>query len=231
MAVDYNNDGWLDFYEANDNYDGNLFYKNNGDSTFTEVSFTNGTHMELDAMGLGVGDFDGDLDFDIHITDRFTDSKLLRNNGDGTYTEVGGQHNLEYVGGFGWGNNFFDADLDGDHDMYISGTHFPFFSALPSLLYVNNGQAWFNPDTLENDSLYSGTNAIFDFNNDRKPDIASLNADNIPNSVWSNTTPISTPRFSIRLVGCSSNRDAIGSTITAYDGQESRAWMTHSTQS
>lgn len=231
VALDYNNDGWMDFYEANDLYDGNLFYENNGDSTFTEVSYTNGTYQELDAMGLGVGDFDGDLDFDIHITDRFSDSKLLRNNGDGTFTEVGGQYNLEYIDGFGWGNNWFDADLDGDNDIYISGSQYPFMNTLPSLLYINDAQGNFSPDTLEADSLFSFANAIFDFNNDRMPDIVSLNSDNNPNSVWKNTMQGNTARFTIRLSGIESNRDAIGALITAYDGAETRSWMTHSTQS
>lgn len=231
IAFDYNNDGWMDFYEANDFYNGNMFYKNNGDSTFTEISYTNGTYQELDAMGLGVGDFDGDLDFDIHISDRFNHSMLLRNNGDGTFTEVAAQHNLDYIDGFGWGNNWFDADLDGDNDIYVSGIKIPFLDGLPSHLYVNDGQANFTADTLEEDSLFSFSNAIFDFNNDRLPDIVSLNSDNNPHSVWKNTTATNAKRFSIKLEGCTSNRDAIGAQMLAYDGPDKRIWMIHSTQS
>jgi hypothetical protein len=231
VAIDYNNDGLLDLYEANDYGDGNRFFKNNGDSTFSEVSLLNGTYQELDAMGLGVGDFDGDLDFDIHITDRYVQSRLLRNNGDGTYTEVGVEHNLNYYNGFGWGNNFFDADLDGDNDIYISGMKIALVNGVPSLLYVNDGNAYFTGDTIGNDSLYSFSNAIFDFNNDRLPDLTSQNSENNPFSIWQNTTPTTTPRFSIKLEGCTSNRDAVGAQIFAYDGPDARAWMVHSTQS
>lgn len=231
IAIDYNNDGWMDFYEANDFYDGNMFYKNNGDSTFTEVSYTNGTYQELDAMGLGVGDFDGDLDLDIHITDRFNHSMLLRNNGDETFTEVAAQHNLDYIDGFGWGNNWFDADLDGDNDIYISGIKIPFLDGLPSHLYINDGQANFTADTLEEDSLFSFANGIFDFNNDRLPDIVSLNSENNPHSVWKNTTATSAKRFTIKLEGCASNKDAIGAQMIAFDGPDKRLWMTHSSQS
>lgn len=231
VAIDYNNDGLLDLYEANDYSDGNRFFKNNGDSTFTDVSLINGTYQELDAMGLGVGDFDGDLDFDIHITDRYVQSRLLRNNGDGTYTEVGVEHNLDYYNGFGWGNNFFDADLDGDNDIYISGMKIALANGVPSLLYVNDGNAYFTGDTIGADSLYSFSNAVFDFNNDRLPDLTSQNSENNPFSIWQNTTQTSTPRFSIKLEGCTSNREAIGAQIFAFDGPETRAWMVHSTQS
>lgn len=231
IAIDYNNDGWMDFYEANDFYDGTMFYKNNGDSTFTEVSYLNGTYQELDAMGLGVGDFDGDLDLDIHITDRYEQSRLLRNNNDGTFSEVGVAHNLNYEDGFGWGNNFFDADLDGDNDIYISGMRVPILNGKPSLLYINDGSGYFSADTLDGDSLYSFSNAVMDLNNDRLPDLVSLNSEGNPTSVWLNTLATSVPRFSLKLQGCSSNRDAIGAKIIAYDGTEKRIWMVHSTQS
>lgn len=231
IAIDYNNDGWMDFYEANDFYDGTLFYKNNGDSTFTEVSYINGTYQELDAMGLGVGDFDGDLDLDIHITDRYEQSRLLRNNNDGTFTEVGVAHNLDYEDGFGWGNNFFDADLDGDNDIYISGMRIPILNGKPSLLYINDGNGFFSADTLDGDSLYSFSNAVMDLNNDRLPDLVSLNSEGNPSSVWLNTLATTVPRFALKLQGCGSNRDAIGAKIIAYDGAEKRIWMVHSTQS
>lgn len=231
VAIDYNNDGWMDFYESNDGFTGNLLYKNNGDSTFTEVSQQTGAYQELNSMGLGVGDFDGDLDLDIHVTGRTYETIMLRNNNDGTYTEVAAAHNLHYPTGFGWGNIFFDADLDGDNDLYVSGINVPFQNGMPSILYINDGQAYFDDDTLEGDSIYSFSNSIFDFNNDRLPDLAALNSSNNPSSVWLNTTQTNTPRFSLKLEGCISNRDAIGAQIIAFDGPESRLWQIHSTQS
>jgi hypothetical protein len=231
VAIDYNQDGWMDFYEANDAMTGNLMYKNNGDSTFTEVSHINGTYHELNAMGLGVGDYDGDADLDIHVTGRSFETILLRNNGDGTFSEVGEQHNLHYPTGFGWGNIFFDAEFDGDNDLYVSGINVPFQNGMPSILYLNDGSAYFDNDTLEGDSIYSFSNSVFDFNNDRLHDLASLNSANNPSSVWLNTSSVSTPRFSIQLQGCYSNRDAFGAKIYAYDGGEKRVWMKHSVQS
>jgi hypothetical protein len=231
VAIDYNNDGWMDFYESNDGFTGNLLYKNNGDSTFTEVSVQTGAYQELNSMGLGVGDFDGDLDLDIHVTGRTYETIMLRNNNNGTYTEVAATHNLHYPTGFGWGNIFFDADLDGDNDLYVSGINVPFQNGMPSILYINDGLANFDDDTLEGDSIYSFSNGIFDFNNDRLPDLGALNSSNNPSSVWLNTTQTSTPRFSLKLEGCTSNRDAIGAQIIAFDGPKKSLWMIHSVQS
>ncbi len=231
VAIDFNNDGWMDFYESNDANTGNLMYKNNGDSTFTEVSYTNGTYQELNSMGLGVGDYDGDADLDIHVTGRSFETILLRNNGDGTYSEVAETHNLHYPTGFGWGNSFFDAEFDGDNDLYVSGINVPFQNGMPSILYINDGTNYFDNDTLDGDSIYSFSNGLFDFNNDRLHDLAALNSSNNPSSVWLNTSETNTPRFSIQLEGCQSNRDAFGAMLYAYDGGEKRVWMKHSTQS
>ncbi|MEX2596655.1 MAG: FG-GAP-like repeat-containing protein [Salibacteraceae bacterium] len=225
VAIDYNNDGLLDLYLANDFYDVNEMYRNNGDSTFTEVGAETGTNLALDAMGLAVGDFDGDLDLDIHITDRYTQSRLLRNDGDGTFTEVGVQHGVDYEGGFGWGNNFFDADL------YVSGIMIPFISGEPSVLFINDGQGNFDGDTLFGDSLFSFSNSVGDFNNDRLTDIVTVNSMNNPASVWENTTNTTAARFSLKLRGCTSNRDGFGSTVRAYDGSDTRLYSYHSSQS
>ena len=153
VIIDYNNDGLMDMYVANDIHDGNTLYRNNGDSTFTDVSATSGTYVELDAMGLAVGDYDGDLDLDIHITDRGQDSKLLRNNNDGTFTEVGTEMGVDFVGGFGWGNNFFDVDQDGDEDLYVTAEYAASNNTLPSAIFMNNGPGPFSSISIPGDSL------------------------------------------------------------------------------
>ena len=229
--IDYNNDGLLDFYLANDIFDGNTLYRNNGDSTFTDVSVGSGTFLQMESMGLAVGDFDGDLDLDIHITDRLTDSKLLRNNNDGTFTEVGTQMGVDFAQGFGWGNNFFDADLDGDEDLYVAGVTLPAYVTVPSALFLNNGSGPFTNSNITGDTLYSFSSVLGDFNNDRLTDIAVHNSWQTQALIWENQTNISNSSISIRLKGCASNKDGIGALMYSYSNGVARLYSFHGSQS
>ena len=231
VIIDYNNDGLLDMYVANDFHDGNTLYKNNGDSTFTDVSVQSGTNVQLDAMGLAVGDYDGDLDLDIHITDRGQGSKLLRNNNDGTFTEVGTEIGVDFVNGFGWGNNFFDADNDGDEDLYVTTEYEPINNLLPSAMFINNGPGPFSSYSIPGDSLFGFCNTIGDFNKDRFTDIAVHCSWSMQSIIWENSTQTSNSSLSLRLEGCESNKDAIGTTFHAYSGGSTRLFSIHGSQS
>jgi len=230
VLIDYNQDGWMDIYLANDVYDGNTLFRNNGDSTFTDVSVETGAYQELDAMGLAVGDFDGDLDLDIHITDKI-DSKLLELTPNGTFNEVGTARGVDFYNGFGWGNNFFDADLDGDEDLYVSSSYYPVGLSEPSVLYMNDGLGNFTGLLIGADSAYSFTNVVGDFNNDRKTDIAVLNSNGDPMKLWVNETMVNASRITLGLEGCQSNIEAAGARVIAYDGADSRLYSYHVSQS
>ncbi len=230
VALDYNDDGWMDLYIANDgNTFQNTLFKNNGDTTFTDVSAITGTNLHLDAMGMALGDYDGDLDLDIHITDKLN-SKLLRLNSNSTYSELASQVGVDHPNGFGWGTNFFDADLDGDEDLYIS-CNYTSLSSEASVLCVNNGQGIFSPTYIGDDSTYAFTNVIGDFNNDRLQDIAVLNSDNQSMNLWKNTQANPPNRFSIKIKGCITHADAAGSKLIAYDGADARMYSFHISES
>jgi hypothetical protein len=66
---DYNNDGWSDLYVGNDFKSPDLFYRNNGDGTFTEVSQGMFRHTTWNSMGAAQADFDNRGLFDFIIAD------------------------------------------------------------------------------------------------------------------------------------------------------------------
>lgn len=63
---DFDQDGWLDLYVANDVSD-NVLYRNTG-GRFVDISHPAWIADYRSAMGLAAGDFDGDGDDDLHVT-------------------------------------------------------------------------------------------------------------------------------------------------------------------
>lgn len=119
--LDYDDDGDVDLYVGNDDFFGgtpNVLYRNNGDGTFTDVSVESGANLSMSTMGISVGDYDGDLDLDVYLSNIPTGNALLRNNGDGTFNNVAEEEGVAaHV--ICWGNDFIDYDHDGKLDLYV----------------------------------------------------------------------------------------------------------------
>lgn len=215
-VIDYNNDGWDDIYIASDRRVGNTLLKNNGNGTFSDVSVQSGTNLTLDAMGLSVGDYDNDNDFDIYISNGEEGNAFLKNNGNGTFTEVAGALGMS-VNKICWGNNFYDYDNDGDLDLYITAS-----GGNPdrrNVLFKNNGNGTFTKVTgsgIDVNFYQSYGNAIGDFDNNGYQDMAVLN-DNEPCLLWKNSGG-SNKWIKVKLQGTVSNREAVGSLIYVYRG-------------
>ena len=125
--ADYDNDGDLDLYVVNNpgplkmnissKSPGNVLYRSNGDSTFTDVTEKAGVGDRGHGMGCVFGDYDNDGDLDLYVTN-FGANVLYRNNGDGTFRDVTKEAG---VGDNRWGTGaaFGDYDRDGDLDLYV----------------------------------------------------------------------------------------------------------------
>ena len=68
-TIDFNKDGWPDLYVAADYYEADLFYKNNGNGTFTNVANTSLKHISNFSMGADVADVNNDGQLDIFVAD------------------------------------------------------------------------------------------------------------------------------------------------------------------
>ena len=91
--ADYDDDGFMDVYVANDSVQSFLFH-NNGNGTFTEVGLLAGVGFNEDGktfagMGVDFADYDNDGRPDIVVTDLSNERyRLFRQNGDGSFRDV-----------------------------------------------------------------------------------------------------------------------------------------------
>ena len=147
--VDYDNDGWIDLVVGREQGPISI-YRNMGNGQFTDKTAQAGDVKEVGAwMGLSVGDFDNDGDFDLfgtNITDLWQTTRdpelpplqvppaetwdnprntLFVNNGDGTFTDANQQWGLPDELQFGWGSVTGDFNNDGWLDFYLSQNFAP----------------------------------------------------------------------------------------------------------
>ncbi|MFC0604521.1 FG-GAP-like repeat-containing protein [Winogradskyella pulchriflava] len=216
---DFNNDGYQDIYVSNDKIENtNILYKNNGDGTFTDVSDVSGTGIAIDAMSVTIDDFNADGWMDIYVTNDVVGNVFLKNNGDGTFTDIAEITNTTF-NSVGWGAVFLDADNDSDLDLYVSGEHYGSVPGyLSSAFYKNNNNGTFsiNNAAVPGDLAISYSNAIGDTDNDGYPEIVvnNINHDNI--FLWKNNTAPTNNWLKVKLEGTQSNKNGIGSLIEIF---------------
>lgn len=111
--------------------DSSRLFRNNRNGTFTDVTWESKLYYPMGAMGAGVADVDNDGHLDIYIgtgdpqLSRLEPNHLIRNNGDGTFTDVTRLVNFAKPGRKGHGVAFVDIDDDGDLDIYAQlGGHY-----------------------------------------------------------------------------------------------------------
>jgi hypothetical protein len=176
---------------------------------FTDVTDQAGIDIRTYGMGVAVGDFNNDGLVDIYRTS-LDGGVMLRNNGDGTFTDVTRQSGTEDRGGWGVSAAFVDYDRDGWLDLFV-GNYLIYniesdvhclgvtgrrdycppgsYRPQPSRLYHNRGNGTFEDVTAK--ALVGGAYgpalgvSTADFNGDGWIDIHVAN-DGMPSQLWIN---------------------------------------------
>jgi len=126
-AIDYDGDGLIDLFLPNGDFfpetkldadPRSALYKNLGDFRFKDVTREAGLLFKAWCHGARAVDFDGDGDTDLYVTVYAGPNRFFRNEGNGTFTDA----SADWGGadkGPSTGAAFFDADNDGDLDLYV----------------------------------------------------------------------------------------------------------------
>jgi hypothetical protein len=242
-TADYNGDGWIDIYVANDGEE-NLLWINQRDGTFKDAALVAGAALTAEgkaeaSMGVDAGDFDNDGDEDLFMTELTSQgSNLYVNDGSGRFRDLSalsglGSFSLPYTG---WGTAWFDFDNDGWLDILsVNGTIVavegrakqPFPYDQRKLLFRNVRNGRFEDVTDQAGPVFelseAGRGAAFgDIDNDGDVDVlvgndagrVRLLVNNIGNrSHW----------LGMRLVG-RQGRDMLGARVTVIRSDGSKLW-------
>jgi hypothetical protein len=230
--ADYDGNGWLDVFVANDT-EPNFLYMNQGDGTFVEDSWAWGVAYDeqgavVSGMGADTGDYDNDGWPDVFYNNLQSQLWALFQNEQGQrFRYMSPRSGIARLSRrfSGWSNAFIDYDNDGWKDIYSSNGDVDYIgtnSEQHDTMFHNvEGQGFVDvSEGLGPDFLplgYQRGSAVGDLNDDGFPDlvVTSLNkkprillnsADNGRHWIW------------FDLVGTKSGRDAIGARVKVTTG-------------
>jgi enediyne biosynthesis protein E4 len=236
-TLDFDDDGWVDVYVANDSNPSTL-YRNNRDGTFTDVAVAAGCAYSQDGkpqagMGVAVGDYDRNGTMDIFKTNFAGDtSTLYANLGQGLCDD------RTFAGGIGvntrwlgWATAFVDLDKDGWLDLFLANGHvYPEVDQLKTeagyrqrkVVYLNLGNGGFADVTERLGAPASlpraARGAAFgDVDNDGDVDVLVNNVHAPPDLFRTESDP-ARHWVLVKLVGTTSNRSAIGARVAMTAG-------------
>lgn len=233
FAADYDQDGDMDLYVANDSV-ANQLWINNGHGVFTDQALVAGLAFNRAGdreagMGLAGADYNGDGELDLFVTNYFGETNTLyRNEGALFFLDVTDETGLAAPSRarLGFGTSFLDVNNDGWEDLFVTNGHV--HDRLSQLgktepyeqepqLFLNLAGARFD-DVSEQSGEFFKTKqvgrgcAVADFNQDGLADLAVSHLNERLILLENRSAPIH-KSIALQLVGTASNRSAIGAVL------------------
>ena len=232
--LDYDNDGWLDLFVANDT-EPNKLYHNNHNGTFTDEGVPAGVAFSAAGtaragMGVDAADYDGSGRPSV-IIGNFTNESmaLYHNDGSGLFTDEAATSGIGKLSAqsLTFATFFFDYDLDGLLDIFAANGHVSDDIAVvqpnvkyaqPPHVFRNKGKKKFEEVTAKlgrsmQRSIVGRGAAYGDYDNDGDLDLL-ITSNNGPARLLRNDNANQNDLLRVKLVGSRSNRDGIGSRVS-----------------
>jgi hypothetical protein len=232
--LDYDNDGWLDLFVANDT-EPNKLYHNNHNGTFTEAGVGAGVAFgeagtARAGMGTDAADYDNSGQESL-VLGNFTNEgmSLYHNDGSGLFTDVAPSSGISRMSlqSLTFGCFFFDYDLDGKLDILAINGHVSDDISVvqptvkysqPPHLFRNLGNNKFEEVTPKlgkalQQPIVGRGGAYGDIDNDGDLDLL-ITANHGPTRLLRNDNGNQNDVLRVKTIGTKSNRDGIGARVT-----------------
>jgi hypothetical protein len=234
-VFDYDDDGDMDIFQANDHQMNFLFRNDNG--VYKEVGIASGVAANSQGKPTGsmhgtIGDIDGDGLIDIFVAD-LKYGALYRNLGNGLFEDITESSGiaLPIAGKGSWGASLFDYDNDGDLDIIsANGTAEELILQYP-LLLENDGKGHFKDVGKDHGSYFSAKRsgrglAVLDYDNDGDLDIIVSHVDlQASATLLSNEGGNNNHWLGLTLKGEKGQVSAIGAKITVVVGGKKQVFV------
>jgi hypothetical protein len=237
-AIDYDEDGFVDLYVAND-HTMNYLWHNNGGKGFTDMGTPSGTAFGQSgesavSMSVDFADYTGSGRMDMFISDDKY-CRLYENEGNGLFSEKSYPSGIAIPAGqyVGWSSSFIDYNNDGLIDIYKTNGALKHLYGQEDQLFENIGDGKFKDVSTERGKYFLkelvGRGACFgDYDNDGDIDAYIVNL-NDRGAFLRNNKGNQNNWISLNLIGTTSNRDGIGARIKISSGGKDQTTQKKST--
>ena len=226
-AADYDDDGFVDIYVAND-HTVNYLWHNDSGKGFTDKGTMSGTAFSQAgeatvSMSVDFADYNGDGLLDLFVSDDKYCS-LYENLGNGVFNDKSYSSGIAMPAGqfVGWSSSFIDYNNDGNVDIFKINGALKHLYGQEDQLFENTGDGKFGDVSTESGKYFEkelvGRGACFgDYDNDGDIDAYIVNLNDY-GVFLRNNKGNQNNWLIINLIGQSSNRDGIGSRVKVVSG-------------